>query len=229
MQTIIIKKINDECEIIEVYENINEKYAEFINSSDPQKYIYDELLCKYFYAEEMTDKIKIRNQLINLFMPVFTNLAKKYAGNGYSIEDLTHNQIIEFADMLDKYVCNDYKQNFLTYIKCTLERYLNQFFKKKEFDCKANDYYFLPSSEEDQTTKQMILNNFLSDDLKKVLSTLTPREKEVLENLFFKELSLEEQSNKMNISKVRVEQIEAKALRKLRHPSRSKRIKHYLD
>jgi RNA polymerase primary sigma factor len=66
-----------------------------------------------------------------------------------------------------------------------------------------------------------------------VLHTLTPREEQVLKLRFGLEdgrtRTLEEVGKEFDITRERIRQIEAKALRKLRHPSRSKRLKDYLD
>lgn len=73
----------------------------------------------------------------------------------------------------------------------------------------------------------------LHEQLCEVLSTLTPREEEVLKLRFGlkdgRTRTLEEVGKVFNITRERIRQIEAKALRKLRHPSRSKRLKDYLD
>ena len=73
----------------------------------------------------------------------------------------------------------------------------------------------------------------LREQLNEVLSTLTPREEEVLKLRFGlkdgRTRTLEEVGKVFNITRERIRQIEAKALRKLRHPSRSKRLKDYLD
>lgn len=73
----------------------------------------------------------------------------------------------------------------------------------------------------------------LREQLMEVLHTLTPREEEVLKLRFGlvdgKTSTLEEVGKVFNITRERIRQIEAKALRKLRHPSRSKRLKDYLD
>ena len=65
------------------------------------------------------------------------------------------------------------------------------------------------------------------------MSTLTPREEEVLKLRFGlkdgRTRTLEEVGRVFNITRERIRQIEAKALRKLRHPSRSKRLRDYLD
>ncbi len=73
----------------------------------------------------------------------------------------------------------------------------------------------------------------LREQLNEVLNTLTPREAQVLRLRFGLEdgrtRTLEEVGKVFNITRERIRQIEAKALRKLRHPSRSKRLKDYLD
>ncbi len=73
----------------------------------------------------------------------------------------------------------------------------------------------------------------LREQLDEVLHTLTPREEHVLKLRFGlidgRSRTLEEVGKEFNITRERIRQIEAKALRKLRHPSRSKRLKDYLD
>ena len=73
----------------------------------------------------------------------------------------------------------------------------------------------------------------LKEQLEEVLHTLTSREEHVLKLRFGLEdgrtRRLEEVGKEFNITRERIRQIEAKALRKLRHPSRSKRLKDYLD
>ena len=71
----------------------------------------------------------------------------------------------------------------------------------------------------------------LKEQLTEVLSTLTPREAKVLKLRFGLEdgrtRTLEEVGKEFNVTRERIRQIEAKALRKLRHPSRSKRLKDF--
>jgi RNA polymerase primary sigma factor len=73
----------------------------------------------------------------------------------------------------------------------------------------------------------------LRDVTKDVLDTLTPREAKVLRMRFGIEMNtdhtLEEVGKQFDVTRERIRQIEAKALRKLRHPSRSERLKSYLD
>ncbi|NLV50504.1 MAG: RNA polymerase sigma factor RpoD [Clostridiales bacterium] len=74
---------------------------------------------------------------------------------------------------------------------------------------------------------------FLREQLMTVLQTLTPREEKVLRLRFGIEdgrtRTLEEVGKEFNVTRERIRQIEAKALRKLRHPSRSKKLKDFLN
>lgn len=76
-------------------------------------------------------------------------------------------------------------------------------------------------------------HTLLKEQLSSVLSTLTPREEKVLRLRFGLEdgrpRTLEEVGKEFNVTRERIRQIEAKALRKLRHPSRSKKLRDFLD
>lgn len=78
-----------------------------------------------------------------------------------------------------------------------------------------------------------VSQTMLREQLLEVLKTLTPREEQVLKLRFGlkdgRMRTLEDVGKIFNITRERIRQIEAKALRKLRHPSRSKRLKDYLD
>ena len=73
----------------------------------------------------------------------------------------------------------------------------------------------------------------LKEQIDSVLSSLSPREQRVLQLRFGLEdgrsRTLEEVGKEFNVTRERIRQIEAKALRKLRHPSRSRRLKDYLE
>ena len=73
----------------------------------------------------------------------------------------------------------------------------------------------------------------LKEQIDVVLSSLSPREQRVLQLRFGLEdgrsRTLEEVGKEFNVTRERIRQIEAKALRKLRHPSRSRRLKDYLE
>ena len=76
-------------------------------------------------------------------------------------------------------------------------------------------------------------DNITKEQLDEVLDTLTEREQKVLRLRFGlddgRTRTLEEVGREFNVTRERIRQIEAKALRKLKHPSRSKRLKDFLD
>src|SRR5512142_3575711 len=80
---------------------------------------------------------------------------------------------------------------------------------------------------------ESVINIDLADQVKKVLGTLTPREERVLRMRFGigekSDHTLEEVGQDFEVTRERIRQIEAKALRKLRHPSRSKQLKSFVD
>lgn len=80
-------------------------------------------------------------------------------------------------------------------------------------------------------TEEIVINDQLKDDLKRVISTLTEREQKIIDKRFGlttgKEMTLEQIGKEFNVTRERIRQIEEKALRKLRHPSRSRHLKEY--
>ncbi len=91
---------------------------------------------------------------------------------------------------------------------------------------------FIPD-EEAPAPAEAASHILLREQLDEVLKTLTPREEKVLKLRFGLEdgrsKTLEEVGKEFNVTRERIRQIEAKALRKLRHPSRSKKLKDFLD
>jgi len=89
---------------------------------------------------------------------------------------------------------------------------------------------------EDKTVinpSEAVINLNLSEQTRKVLATLTPREEKVLRMRFGigeeSDHTLEEVGQDFSVTRERIRQIEAKALRKLRHPSRAKRLKTFVE
>ena len=84
-----------------------------------------------------------------------------------------------------------------------------------------------------ESPSNMTAFRLLQEQLESVLTTLPPREQEVLKMRFGLEdgysLTLEEVGLYFNVTRERIRQIEAKALRRLRHPTRSRRLKDYLE
>ena len=81
--------------------------------------------------------------------------------------------------------------------------------------------------------QEALLENNLTENTLKVLSTLSPREEQVLKMRFGigekANHTLEEVGQDFEVTRERIRQIEAKALRKLRHPSRSKLLKSFTE
>ena len=91
---------------------------------------------------------------------------------------------------------------------------------------------FIPD-EEAPVPAEAASQTLLKEQLADVLKTLTPREEKVLRLRFGlddgRPRTLEEVGKEFNVTRERIRQIEAKALRKLRHPSRSKKLRDFLD
>ena len=91
---------------------------------------------------------------------------------------------------------------------------------------------FLPDSDASQPPEEAS-HTLLHEQLEDVLATLTPREQQVLRMRFGlqdgKPHTLEEVGKEFNVTRERIRQIESKALRKLRHPSRSKKLRDFLN
>ena len=87
--------------------------------------------------------------------------------------------------------------------------------------------------ESNMSPEEYAIYKLLRDEISEVLLTLTEREEQVLRLRFGLEdgtpRTLEEVGNMFGVTRERIRQIEAKALRKLRHPSRSKKLKDYLN
>ncbi len=91
---------------------------------------------------------------------------------------------------------------------------------------------FIPDEDASEPSESASFS-LLKEQLMEVLDTLTPREKKVLELRFGivdgRTRTLEEVGKEFNVTRERIRQIEAKALRKLRHPSRSKKLRDFLN
>ena len=91
---------------------------------------------------------------------------------------------------------------------------------------------FIPDEDASEPSEAASFS-LLKEQLLEVLDTLTPREKKVLELRFGiidgRTRTLEEVGKEFNVTRERIRQIEAKALRKLRHPSRSKKLRDFLN
>lgn len=100
----------------------------------------------------------------------------------------------------------------------------------KEEDSRLGD--FIQDDNVDAPVK-MVASELLKEDLAEVLCTLSPRERDVLRLRFGmddgRQRTLEEVGQLFGVTRERIRQIEAKALRKLRHPNRKKRLEEYVE
>ncbi len=100
----------------------------------------------------------------------------------------------------------------------------------KEEDSRLGD--FIEDREADAPV-MTVAHELLREDLAEVLSSLSPRERDVLRLRFGmddgRQRTLEEVGQLFGVTRERIRQIEAKALRKLRHPNRSRRLKEYVE
>ncbi|MFA6771781.1 MAG: sigma-70 family RNA polymerase sigma factor, partial [Dehalococcoidales bacterium] len=100
----------------------------------------------------------------------------------------------------------------------------------EEKDSRLEDFIEDPKTIE---PSDAALHQALKEEIRDVLCTLTPREGKVLQLRFGlsdgRARTLEEVGKEFNVTRERIRQIEAKALRKLRHPSRSRKLRDYLE
>jgi len=100
----------------------------------------------------------------------------------------------------------------------------------KEEDSKLGDFI---EDKEAETPASSVTQELLRDDIIEVMAGLSPRERDVLRLRFGlddgRTRTLEEVGQLFGVTRERIRQIEAKALRKLRHPNRSRRLREYID
>jgi RNA polymerase primary sigma factor len=100
----------------------------------------------------------------------------------------------------------------------------------KEEDCRLGDFI---EDREAEAPANTVAQELLREDLTEILAGLSARERDVLRLRFGlddgRQRTLEEVGQLFGVTRERIRQIEAKALRKLRHPNRSKRLKEYIE
>ena len=152
------------------------------------------------------------------------NLESAYLGQGISYEECIRNISIELG-VPKEYVeyCIVLKVNYLATSS------LNTPVGEEEG---TEIIEFVPIDDE-KTVEDIVMMGDLRESLEEVLLTLTDREQKVLRLRFGMDddraRTLEEVGKEFNVTRERIRQIEAKALRKLRHPSRSGKLKSYLE
>lgn len=139
-----------------------------------------------------------------------------------------HELVLQISSQLEYSVddvreCLKLKKNFLGYTSLDVPI-------GEDSDSELGD--FIPA-EEEYSVEQMAFNKILYYQLENVLNTLPPRERDILKLRFGLDdnhpRTLEEIGLKYGVTRERIRQIEAKALRKLRHPSRSRHLRDFLD
>lgn len=148
----------------------------------------------------------------------------KFAGQGMALPERIQCMAEELGyseDIIRE--CLILKNNYLSYT--SLDTPIGE-----ENDSMLGD--FIPD-EEETSVEKIVADKLLRQELETAMATLTPREQRILKLRFGwddgKSKTLEEIGTYFNITRERIRQIEAKALRKMRHPSRSKHLKPFLE
>ncbi len=166
--------------------------------------------------------IRIPVHLMEIIAKI-TRLDNEYNLKGYGFNDRIH-LIAEKLNITEKRVDNllAIRQQYLSYSSLNIP-------VGEEEETELEELYV---DKEQMLVEDIVANKFLKDQMQEVLLTLTDREQRVL-NLRFgftdgNVRTLEEVGREFNVTRERIRQIEAKAIRKLQHPSRSRKIKDYL-
>ncbi|WP_461206545.1 sigma-70 family RNA polymerase sigma factor [Clostridium sp. DL1XJH146] len=191
----------------------------------------------YYWIQEVVDR-SIYNKGQNIRFPMYiiekmNKIAKLENNDNYSIDSIcTELNITQNQYFMLKY--------YFKYLKNVIS--LNEFIKDCNRDSEAEliefvseekaVYYEDNASEGDSSVETTVMNKLLKKEIDTLLSILSPREETILRLRFGLDddhpRTLEEIGNLFNLTRERIRQIESKALRKLRHPSHSKKIKEYL-
>jgi len=138
-----------------------------------------------------------------------------------------------------QYPSHKMAEKLATYFGCSIGEIFPEWLKK----CKPVKFYnTIPINKLISYNKQALIDDggieelektvFLKDSLAKILTTLTKREEKIIRLRFGfdddRARTLDEVATEFNVTRERIRQIEAKALRKLRHPSRSRKLRDYL-
>jgi RNA polymerase primary sigma factor len=191
-----------------------------------------------------------REQIIKANTRLVVSIAKRYMGRGVAFLDLIQEGNLGLMKAVEKYdVHKGFR--FSTYatwwIRQTITRaiadpariqyilqvsWLPLSLESPVGDDEDSDLGMFIEDELTPTPVQSACQSMLKDKIEEVLGTLTPREARILSMRFGLETgtpyTLEEVGEKFGLTRERIRQIEGKALRRLRHPRRSRQLKEYL-
>lgn len=176
----------------------------------------------------------IRQELILHYSDTVRKYAKRYENEFVPYDDLVSVGMIALIDEIDGF--GHYKNAHIsTYISNNVDRAIRSYAEnetEKYLQIEDIDVYYIDTAYNDSYLYEIVSDHMLTKTLRELLQTLTPREAEVISLRFGmygnKPMTLEEIGKEFGVTRGRIRQIEAKALRELRHPSKSKIIKDYL-